>query len=267
MIVKLEHAMWLFLSTSCADDSSMRYDRTDARVDPDASDVSGWRDDATDDVDGSDGAPIRDVGAEDDGDASTDSDVADEPTDPVTGRASEWLCLADGAGASCRIQDAWADSGDGSRADLGVVFDGVRCRPAYGLACEGDECPDFASVSECAQACAQQGWCHEELFGLSVSGDLCQEPSCANANVACVSSASDPSKDLDVVFPTDVGFRCEAAQSRDPCWGAGTPCDGGQWCCYRNHRTPSQDNRTDLKGLCALSLQVGVTSVECPALD
>ena len=265
-----KHITWVFLLVvSCSDDAPHRGAHDDGsggtsgadRTYDGASPDMGAAHDAGD-------VAVRDPGADADaGDASGHTDATVVSGDPVTTRATEWTCLADGADAPCRIQDEWSGLAGGGQSYLGIVFDGVRCRPAYGEACRGEECPDFGSVTECAQTCANQGWCHEELFGLSLSGDLCRVPSCINAHVACVSSDDDPSKDLDVIFPTDVGFGCEPTQERDLCWSAGTRCDEGQWCCIRNHRNPAPERIDDLRGMCALSLQVGVTMVECPALD
>ena len=88
------------------------------------------------------------------------------------------------------------------------------------------------------------------------------------AGHARVASSTDPSKELDVAFPSDHSFDCDVVRTeRNSCWHLGVACDEGRWCCQRRLALPPLDRADDVRGLCSLSLVAGVTQVECPDLD
>jgi hypothetical protein len=111
---------------------------------------------------GDDGGSDRDAAL--DAQQSRRTDGGDSGSEAGSPDAEEQMCTKQWPQSDpsrCGVQDPSEALRCGEPA---FVFDGVRCVPATGQGCDELRRADYGSLAECARNCAEQGYCHEELF-------------------------------------------------------------------------------------------------------
>lgn len=153
---------------------------------------------------------------------------------------------------------------------LGVRFDGVACQEVRGCACEGEACPAFSSLEQCALTCSQRGHRNEERFGSGIARiTQCTPELCVDGITVCQESEENPEALLSSVLPHYGQVECHRDGNRkQDCswWGSPLTCGEEDWCCLIPP-SPSfiQDGYSaDLYGV---SLLPGVISLGCVNLE
>ena len=185
------------------------------------------------------------------------------PVDATRPDASAMVCPHIEANV-CRVQSAEGFGECGQ--PLGAVFTGRECVPVPGCACTGEQCPEFDTAEQCAQACASADVCRQdEAFDENrPSVDLldCERDLCPIAVAFCSDAKDNPSSLIERAAPALRPITCQrVASPGNPCYLT-DDCTPDQWCCWYE---PSQSSISSLQGLhaCRASLLPQTRYVGC----
>src|SRR5690554_2103624 len=252
LLKNLPFALLLILGTplACSDD-------VEPAADP--FDVSEPELDATPDT--SDAAPDSSPQ-----DATEDSENTQAP-DTALPPAEHNICdVSDPAPdpTACPIQqpDAFGDCAT----PLGVVFDGTQCAIASGCDCDGEDCPAFDTLEDCATTCAQAGFCQAERLPHYLNG-ACPGDSCFDLTTICAAPSGELSEFEAFLEATLPELRISCSENTAICGVNIFPhtCLPDGWCC-----TISGPYTFDLprhQGYCAITLLPTVRALGCIFLE
>lgn len=203
--------------------------------------------------------------------SDVESDVdADSPT-PL-GPAEHDVCglgVDEQSAETCRIQQqtTFGDCGE----EIGAVFDGEQCVPAFGCNCEGsEECPAFDSLEQCAAGCSDAGWCQPERMPIMWSSpptDSCPGAHCSLMMAMCAAAGGEIGEFERVVAEVLPDFDVSCSDDLGSCvpFRGMEQCDAPDWCCELNG--PSTINEETHRQFCSLSLLPQVRAVGCDMLE
>jgi hypothetical protein len=262
----------------CDDDASPSPDASTVQSDVD----TGGEADVPGHVDAFDTRPedsdVRDTRVDQDTDDSGSSSDADATHDSAAlGAAVQYPCDAStpdadtdaGANTSaCRAQDP-GSFGD-CATSIGVVFDGTGCVAVSGCPCDGEDCPAFDTLEECAKSCGAEGWCQMDrapvLHPYQPERTVCADWNCqAEGTGVCVSATTNPEQRMrDITSYLSV----QCFDSIDICAATvrvprGANCVDGDWCCVFS----GGQNKGFREDFCRVSLLPDVRQGGCMWLE
>lgn len=173
--------------------------------------------------------------------------------------SSPELCVIE-EGYVCRIQGE-EDLGDCSDV-LGYRFDGAKCVPLQGCGCDGESCPLYSTLRECARSCAAQGNCRTATFAADIPiGGRCGGMECGLYLFTCIASLEDPTNEVSLTLESFDRARCTRVESAgDNCGGFG--CAQGSWCCESTSGSEPYSPKERAE-VCALTLDPEVSGLLC----
>ena len=225
---------------------------------------------ATDVASDADTAPDASPDTPEDTDASPDTTEdadAAKDTDPTLPPAPHNICeLSDPTPDTtpCPIQDP--DAYGDCDAVLGVVFDGTQCVTASGCDCQGDDCPAFDTLEDCATSCAGAGYCQTERLTSLLTG-ACPGEDCFNLTTICAAPSGELA-DFEAFLTNNLpDLRIVCSENEGLCGANIFPhtCLPDDWCCTISGPYPF--DRPRHHGHCAITLLPNTRALGCLHLE